>query len=751
MSTPVDDRTRELGPEPPPILPPLPPRGAEPFDRGPLGRRMRIMVLIAIGVVAILVLRLWTLQVLDVQTYRQQAVNNGLRSIDVPAPRGQILDAQGKVLVGTRPANAVAIDPARFPGLLAACARGVAGPEDERSADERARRIAEAVQRANALPAARQRARIAQIRRQIEGRDEVRAWRGCADGFDEIARLSAVIGVPVASIEDALHQAALRAPFDSVVVAPDVDRSTLFYLKERADSFPGVRIVEGTARDYRTFRATDGERYVLAPHLWGELSEVSPEQLEDSVTYLGAEPGDQVGQRGVERAFDRYLRGTNGSLARRVNAFGDPVGRVVRSQAAKPGDNVKLTIDAGIQSAAETALRDAIAYARANDHPKADSGAIIAMDPRTGAIRAIASYPAFDPAILASGKGQEYWNRLASRTGASPLLDRALTGLYPAGSTFKPVTAIAAQAAGRNEPNGTIDCPPEMTIDGQTYRNFETELSEPMDLVKALSVSCNTYFYELGRRMYEATPKDGSFEPQPLWARRLGFGAPTGIDIGGDAAGSVPDAAYKRRRFGDDRVHNRWTSGDSVLQAIGQGDLEVTPLQIARLYALIANGGTLVQPHVGAAVIGRDGTERERLEPDPGTRVQIDPYVLAAIRKGLEGVVADPDGTAYDAFAGFPIPVAGKTGTAEKKGKRDFAWFAGYAPANDPKLVVVCIVEQGGFGADTAAPAVRQVMAKALGVDEATIAQIQQAEEAGVYLGPDRTTDPAAAIAEEEQ
>ncbi len=311
------------------------------------------------------------------------------------------------------------------------------------------------------------------------------------------------------------------------------------------------------------------------------------------------------------------------------------------------------------------------------------------------------------------------------------------------------MTAIAAHAARRTEVNGTIDCPPELTIDGQTYRNFETEISAPMDLVKALSVSCNTYFYELGERLYDATPANGSFEPQPLWARRLGFGAPTGIDVGGDAPGSVPDAAYKRRRFGDDRVHNRWTSGDSVLQGIGQGDLEVTPLQIARLYALIANGGTLVQPHVGAAVVGRDGTERERLEPDPGTRVQLDPYVLAAIQKGLEGVVSDPDGTAYDAFAGFPIAVAGKTGTAEKKGKRDFAWFAGYAPANDPKLVVVCIVEQGGFGADTAAPAVRQVMAKALGVEEATIAQIQQAEEAGVYFGPDRSTDPAAEIAEE--
>ena len=262
-------------------------------------------------------------------------------------------------------------------------------------------------------------------------------------------------------------------------------------------------------------------------------------------------------------------------------------------------------------------------------------------------------------------------------------------------------------------------------------------------MVQALTASCDTYFYELGQRLYNATPKSGNFEPQPLWAKRLGFGAQTGIDIGGDSPGNVPDYTYKKRRFGDDRVHNRWTSGDAVLQAIGQGDLEVTPLQIARLYSLIANGGTLVQPHVGASVYGQDGTLREKLTASPGTHVQLDPYMLAAVRKGLEGVTQDVNGTAYAAFKGFPIPVAGKTGTAEKLGKRDFAWFAGYAPANDPKLVVVCVIEQGGFGGVTAAPAVRQVLAKAFGVNEATIGQISAAEQAGVYSGPGLGVDPA--------
>lgn len=738
MSTPsVDEPTIALPPPEQPLA------TAEAFDRDRIARRVAILSGVAIAVVAILILRLWSLQVLDVQSYRAQAISNGLRSIDVPAARGQILDVQGKVLVGSRPSNSVAIDPSRFPDLLTLCGRDVAGPVDGRSANDRALGISAALIEAARFSPRRRQARIAAIQIVIDGSQQVRAWVGCTKKYPQLAELARVSGITVAAMEDSIHTAAVRAPFDSIVLAKDVDRDVLFYLKERAAQYPGVRIVEGTARAYRTSRGTRGTTYPLAPHLWGELAEISAEQLEDQVTYRNAQPGDLVGQRGVERYFDRYLRGTNGALQRRVNAFGDPIGAIVRSQAAKPGDNIRLTIDSGIQSAAQAALREAIAYAKKHGHPAAEGGAIIAMDPRTGAIRAMASNPGFDPAALAGPEGQRYWNILASDTKRSPLLDRAMTGLYPAGSTFKPVTAIAAVEARVVKPDSIIQCTPSTTIDGQTYRNFESDVNEPMNLVQAMTASCDTYFYELGKRLYDATPRGGDFEPQPLWARRLGFGAQTEIDIGGDAAGNVPDSTYKEWRFGDDRVHNRWTSGDAILQAIGQGDLEVTPLQIARLYALIANGGTLVQPHVGAAVYGQDGTMRERLSSGSGQKVPIDPYLLATIRTALEGVTQNPDGTAYSAFKGFPILVAGKTGTAEKLGKRDFAWFAGYAPANNPTLVVVCVIEQGGFGGVTAAPAVRQVLARAFGVEEATIGQISSAEEAGVYFGPALGADPA--------
>ena len=748
MSTPRTDEPTLAYPPPPPK--PQQPAGNEGFDRDRMGKRVAILAMVAAVIVVILILRLWSLQVLDVQTYRAQAISNGLRSIDVPAARGQILDNTGKVLVGSRPSNSVAIDPTRFPDLLTGCGRDVEGPVDARSSDERARRISEAIERANALPKERRTARLIAINQQLEGGQTVRAWAGCTKTYPQLRELAQIVGVSVAEVEDDIHTAAIKAPFDSIVIAKDVDRDVLFYLKERAGQFPGVRIVEGTARSYRSTRGQSGKLYPMAPHLWGELGEVSSEQVKDQVTYRNATAGDVVGQRGVEQYFDRYLRGTNGSLQRRVDAFGDPVGPIVRSRAAKAGDNIRLTIDSGVQAAAENALREAITYARTHGHPAADGGAIVAMDPRTGAIRAMASNPGFDPAILAGPKGQKYWNELAGEGKKSPLLNRALNGLYPAGSTFKPVTAFAAGATGLVRADGQIQCSPDVTIDGQTYRNFESGVDEPMNMMQALTSSCDTYFYELGKRLYDATPRTGQFEPQPLWAKRLGFGAPTGIDIGADSPGNVPDYGYKKRRFGDDKVQNRWTSGDAILQSIGQGDLEVTPLQIARLYALIANGGTLVQPHVGASVYGQDGTLREKLTASPGTRVQLDPFMLAAVRKGLEGVTKDINGTAYAAFKGFPIDVVGKTGTAEKLGKRDFAWFAGYAPANDPKLVVVCVIEQGGFGGETAAPAVRQVMAKAFGIDEATIGQISSAEQAGVYSGPALGFDPAKALQQQD-
>jgi penicillin-binding protein 2 len=257
-----------------------------------------------------------------------------------------------------------------------------------------------------------------------------------------------------------------------------------------------------------------------------------------------------------------------------------------------------------------------------------------------------------------------------------------------------------------------ILCGKDLVVDGQRYKNFETDTNTYISLRTALSRSCDTYFYELGNRLYKATTRNGDRQPQPLWMRRLGFGAPTGLDIP-DAAGVAPDAEYKKKLFGKDPINNKWTSGDAVNASIGQGFVQVTPLQMATMYALIANGGTLVTPHLAATIEDPGGDVVKELRFKARRKVDIDPFVLETIRSGLRGVTHDIDGTAAHAFAGFPVSVAGKTGTAQKPPLGDFAWFAGYAPIENPQLVAVAVIEQGGFGGVGAAAAVRDTFAAA--------------------------------------
>ncbi len=286
-----------------------------------------------------------------------------------------------------------------------------------------------------------------------------------------------------------------------------------------------------------------------------------------------------------------------------------------------------------------------------------------------------------------------------------------MTGEYPAGSTFKPATAVAAVEAGLLKADENVLCDPFRIIDGQKFRNYESEVNERMSLATALEQSCDTYFYDVGQRLYAYTQKNR--EPQPFWARKLGFGELTRVDLP-SARGRVPDARFKATYplYRDNPIYNLWTSGDAVQMAIGQGDLLVTPLQVARLYALIANGGKLVTPHIADRIEGRDAY---RFSFPAKSQVKLDPVLLATIQKGLENVVHGPNGTARKSFAGFPVAVAGKTGTAEKARQRDFAWFAGYAPAGNPQVACVAIIEGGGKGSDAGAAVVRHVLAKTFG------------------------------------
>ena len=344
-----------------------------------------------------------------------------------------------------------------------------------------------------------------------------------------------------------------------------------------------MTVVEGEKRTYPFGR--------LASHVFGQLSEITAAELKEP-RFQGYEPSWVIGQNGVEGTYDNWLRGQDGSKRVTIDATGTPLSdQVVR--AARSGYRLRLTIDKNVQAELEKALADGVKRAAPNG---ADSGAMIAMDPKTGAIRGIASYPNFDPNwfVTPNLKANRGHLRYLATSKTTPQLNRAITGLYPAASTFKPFTAIAAVESGVL-PNiyDTIRCSGKVRIAGHTFNNWDPYANMLMSLPTALAQSCDTYFYELGYRIYKLDKKQGS--PLQHWAGQFGFGKPTGIDIAGESKGILPTLAYRQKTF-KTLVDQQWRPGDSVLLGIGQGALEVTPLQIAVGYAAIANGGYVVTP-----------------------------------------------------------------------------------------------------------------------------------------------------------
>ncbi|HEY1480677.1 MAG TPA: penicillin-binding protein 2 [Gaiellales bacterium] len=509
-----------------------------------------------------------------------------------------------------------------------------------------------------------------------------------------ILRLAKLLNAdPRAIWEDVDRQVRLD-PLAPVTVARDVDRSIVFYLGEHEALYPGVTVVEGEKRTYPNGR--------LAAHVFGQLSEINAKELTEPA-YQGYKAGWVIGQNGVEGTYDRWLRGEDGIKRVTIDATGTPLSdQVVR--AARSGYQLRLTISKPVQEAAQAALAAGVRRAAPNG---ADSGALIAMDVKTGAILAMASYPSFDPNWFVSPdlKKNRSHLRYLETAKTTPQLNRAIAGLYPAASTFKPFTAIAAVQSGVL-PNiyDLIQCGPQITIAGHTFHNWDPYADSAMTLPTALAQSCDTYFYELGKRIYDEDKQQGS--PEQYWAGQFGFGKTTGIDIAGESPGVVPTKAYREKTY-HTLVDQQWRPGDSVLLAIGQGDLLVTPLQIAVGYAAIANGGYIVTPHVGQQIEDdSNGTHviRNLASNFPRHKITLEPGLLQAIRTGLEAGTHDPQGTSSPVFSNFQIDVAGKTGTAEKTGEPNTAVFASYAPANDPKIAVVVLISKGGHGGSAAAP-----------------------------------------------
>ena len=498
---------------------------------------------------------------------------------------------------------------------------------------------------------------------------------------------------------------------DPVVVRATAPGPMLTYLEERAGDFPGLTLARSFVRRY--------PHGALAAQLLGYVAQISQQRS------------------GVEAQYDAYLRGVAGSARVRVDSLGRPRSDRTLTTQPQPGQTVRLTIDTGLQLAAQNALQYGIQLAHNNHQWAADGGAIVALNPQDGSILALASSPTYDPAVF-TGRVTEHKLAAQGLTPKSaldrnyPSLDRALDGLYPPGSTFKPLTAIAALQEHLVKPyafypcTGTYVAPEDLAH--RVWHNWDPNVNQGMDLPTALAQSCDTYFYRVGNTFFDLPSDRG--QPEQRWARAFGFGQASGTDMGLMQAGLLPTIGWRHRtytRASDSccwQVDRLWKPGDSIQLAIGQGDLLVTPLQMARFYAAIANGGKLVTPHDLLDVENPNGTIVPTTAPAaPRPIPGLDPAYLKVVQQGLFEGTHDTFGTSYGVFGNFPVSIAGKTGTAQKivtlagyKGEQDQSWWCGYGPANDPKtppqLVVCAVIENGGEGGTAAAPAAERVFAK---------------------------------------
>jgi penicillin-binding protein 2 len=647
------------------FLPPDP-RVEEPYRLTPqLALRIAILGVFAMTIFCVLFFRLWALQVISGEKYLDEARNNQVRTFRAPAPRGSILDRDGEVLVSNVPSTVAQLWPAALNQLTV---------EERRRTLRRAARLLEVPYR--------------------------RIERDLAARKDDV--------------------------LTPVTVKTDVPESKVSYLLEHQNDFPGVQITQTSMRRY--------DQGTIAAQILGYVGEISREQLEARAKD-GYAAGDRIGQAGVEAAYDTYLRGRPGVGRVYVDALGRVKSAREYQQLPEAGDNVRLTIDADLQRVAEEAIEYGIRIAHEDGRWAADGGALVAMDPDTGEILALASNPTFDPRIFTGRVEQKDLNRLKDPSANVPTLNRAVAGVYPPGSTFKPVTALAALEEGMVAPDELIQCTPKEIVDGQTFTNWDPFVNEPMQMTTALAASCDTYFYQVGLRFYERPDS-----PLQKWARKMGFGSATGVDLGPEEIGLMPTPEW-RQRFFKSEIDKIWTSGDSVQLAIGQGDVLVTPLQMTRFYAMVANGGKLVEPHIVKAVEepsneGQPPVVLRPYAPKPPKDVELSPGTIRVVQEGLYAATHENYGTSSGIFGSFPVEVAGKTGTAEKfvrlpgyQGLQDQAWWCGYGPYAEPKLVVCAVIENGGHGGTAAAPAALQVFQHFFEVDpESYVATIQDSD-----------------------
>jgi penicillin-binding protein 2 len=659
------------------------------------GSRARLTVIgvIVMFLFSALFARLWFLQVASDANYAAAATNNRIRVVYEPALRGRILDRNGKPIVDNEPVDVVTFD--RHKEMTSAERKLVVG------------------------------------------------------------RLAGVLGVTAQEVQKRIDDPRASA-FAPVSIATGIPPDVRSYLEERGTDFPGVKVERTAVRAY-----PNGP---LAANLIGYVYEINADELETRAKE-GYRQGDLIGKDGVEQTFEDVLRGTPRKLKVEVDSQGRVV-RTIEDQKAVAGKDVKLTIDADIQRMAEQSLAQGMEGARSlRDQSekqrlvnyRAGAGAVVVLDPNDGSVVAMASNPTYDPRQFAAGITPEEFQQLNRPESNFPLVNRAVQGLYAPGSTFKPFTAIAGLQTGQLDPNAgfydqgclNIGDPPEQRCNaGKTPHGT-------VNLPAALTVSSDTYFYNVGREMWQhynmwtkvkdgdkATADDeiGKGYAIQNTAKAYGFDRPTGVGLRDEAGGRVPDQLWKQRFNQNDpdprqkREQSLWLPGDNVNLAVGQGDLLVTPLQLASGYAAFANGGTLFTPRLASAVL-EPGTGLDQpqpavrdLPPQPAGTTGLTPQNRQVIMDGLIGATTSSDGTASAAFRGIGGPtVAGKTGTAQSTGKEDTSLFVGISPPDQPQYVVTAVIEEGGFGASVAAPVVARIFEGINGNANAAAVQVRPA------------------------
>lgn len=495
---------------------------------------------------------------------------------------------------------------------------------------------------------------------------------------ETLQRLSNLLQMPVEEINAKIK--ASKNFYEPIMLKNNLDQQMVTKIEEQRRYMPEVMLSVQPIRNY--------PYHELAVHALGYVGEVSAYEIEQGL-FKNITQGSLVGKAGLEKTYDKYLRGEDGAFMEEVDVAGNVVKHYDSVQPV-PGKNLQLTLDYQLQKELEEFTDKHLAYLRNSGiAPGARAAAVIAIDPRNGAVRAMVSRPGYDPNWFVHGISSKNWNSINNDTNF-PMNNKVITGEYPPGSTFKIVTGSAAfelKKVGLNEPIFDGGFHPMVP----TMGNAGGEVLGWLTFIKALAMSDNVYFYELGYRV--------GIDNIEKYAHIFGFGERTGIDLEGESKGLVASKKVKRKIWDED-----WHLGDTFNAAIGQGFNLTTPIQLSVMLSIVANGGTKYQPYLVDSITNSDGSLFEKPKRAEGKHIDVSQQTIDYIRMGMSATTQEGGTASY--FAGLPKPIAGKTGTAENSHGRDHGLFVAYGPVDDPELVVVCIVEQGGFGSIAAGPIV---------------------------------------------